>query len=239
MAKDPAFLFYPGDYISGTMHLDFECKGAYVDLLMLQFQKDHMTIHMIKHVLGHRFDHIWSQISEKFQQKNGKYWNERLKIEKENRSNYCKSRRNNRNGKKHMKEHMLSHMEDEDEDEDINELKGGAGGKIKTQKKTPDMSTAKDTQDIPLPFQEPEFAAIWKEWLQYRKERRIANYTPTGLKRAFNKLVKDSGGNCELAIGMIDNAIANSWIGIFPLKQNLNGTHKHQAGAVGQTIKFD
>lgn len=114
MAKDPAFLFYPGDYISGTMHLDFECKGAYMDLLMLQFQKDHMTIHMIKHVLGHKFDHIWSQISDKFKEKDGKFWNERLRVEKEKRSSFCKSRKKNREGVKDMTTHMCKHMEDED-----------------------------------------------------------------------------------------------------------------------------
>lgn len=114
MAKDPAFLFYPGDYISGTMHLDFECKGAYVDLLMLQFQKDHMSIHMIKHVLGHKFDHIWPLISDKFKEVDGKYWNERLKLEKQNRINFCKSRKKNREGTKQVITHMSPHMEDED-----------------------------------------------------------------------------------------------------------------------------
>lgn len=114
MAKDPAFLFYPGDYISGTMYLDFECKGAYMDLLMLQFQKDHMTIHMIKQVLGHKFDHIWSLINDKFQEKDGKYWNERLRVEKENRVNFCKSRKKNREATSHMNKHMTLHMEDED-----------------------------------------------------------------------------------------------------------------------------
>jgi len=37
MAKDPAFLFYPNDYIGGTMGMTFEEKGAYIELLMLQF----------------------------------------------------------------------------------------------------------------------------------------------------------------------------------------------------------
>lgn len=114
MAKDPAFLFYPGDYVAGTMHLDFECKGAYIDLLMLQFQKDHMSLHMIKHVLGHTFDHIWPLISDKFQEKDGKYWNERLRVEKEKRISFCKSRKDNRSKQKQVTHHMSPHMEDED-----------------------------------------------------------------------------------------------------------------------------
>ncbi len=102
MAKDPAFLFYPSDYVTGTMHLDFECKGAYIDLLMLQFQKGHMTLHMIRQVLGHRFDIIWPQIQDKFKKDKDLYYNERLRIEKERRASYCQSRRDNKNvGKKH------------------------------------------------------------------------------------------------------------------------------------------
>lgn len=120
MAKDPAFLFYPGDYISGTMHLDFECKGAYIDLLMLQFQKDRMTIHMIKHVLGHKYDHIWSHLVDKFSEKDGFFWNERLKLEKELRIKFCKSRKENKLGGSHVTDHVTQHMEDINEDININ-----------------------------------------------------------------------------------------------------------------------
>src|SRR5690349_8976468 len=134
MAKDPAFLFYPGDYVSGTMHLDFESKGAYIDLLMLQFQKDQVSIHMIKQVLGHRFDHIWPLINDKFTEKSGMFWNERLRIEKEKRIKFCKSRKDNRNSPKDITTHMSQHMENEN----INVIvvkdsknKEGLGGKGK------------------------------------------------------------------------------------------------------------
>lgn len=115
MAKDPAFLFYPGDYIAGTMHLDFESKGAYVELLMLQFNQDRMTLHMIKHMLGHKFDHIWSLISNKFQEEDGFYWNERLRVEKEKRVKFCKSRKDNKSKGKNQNYHMIDHMENENE----------------------------------------------------------------------------------------------------------------------------
>ena len=46
MGKDPAFLFYPNDYIGGTMGMTFEEKGAYMDVLMMQFNRGHMTEHM-------------------------------------------------------------------------------------------------------------------------------------------------------------------------------------------------
>lgn len=132
MAKDPAFLFYPGDYVSGTMHLDFECKGAYMDLLMLQFQKGHMSLHMIKQVLGHKYEHIWPLINDKFQEEDGKFWNERLRIEKEKRAKFCKSRKDNRNKANDMLSHMSSHMENEN-DNVLNQVKQGKNGKPKKQ----------------------------------------------------------------------------------------------------------
>jgi uncharacterized protein YdaU (DUF1376 family) len=125
MAKDPAFLFYPGDYVSGTMGMTFEEKGAYVDLLMLQFNRGHMTLHMIQHTVGH----LWDQIKSKFKQdEDGLWYNVRLDFEKERRKNFTKSRRNNlsstnKANKKepHMKQHMNSHMSEHMENENINE----------------------------------------------------------------------------------------------------------------------
>ena len=40
MGKDPAFLFYPGDWTSGTQGYTFEEKGAYLTLLCVQFDRD-------------------------------------------------------------------------------------------------------------------------------------------------------------------------------------------------------
>lgn len=125
MAKDPAFLFYPGDYVSGTMGMTFEEKGAYVDLLMLQFNRGHMTLHMIQHTVGH----LWDQIKSKFKQDDdGLWYNVRLDFEKERRKNFTKSRRNNlsstnKANKKepHMKQHMNYHMSEHMENENINE----------------------------------------------------------------------------------------------------------------------
>jgi uncharacterized protein YdaU (DUF1376 family) len=126
--KDPAFLFYPNDYIGGTMGMTFEEKGAYMELLMMQFNRGHMTSHMIGQVVGQ----LWDNIKHKFKQDNeGLWYNERLDLEKENRIKFTQSRRNNLNGinqytKKgghkggHMDGHMTSHMENENENENIN-----------------------------------------------------------------------------------------------------------------------
>jgi uncharacterized protein YdaU (DUF1376 family) len=114
MAKDPAMLWYPSDYISGTMGMSFEQKGAYMDLLMLQFNRGHMTEHMIGQAVGQ----IFGQIQDKFQKdENGLWYNERVDLEKGKRKTYVQSRSNNRTGvnqytKKEQKKegHTTSHM---------------------------------------------------------------------------------------------------------------------------------
>jgi len=117
MGKDPAFLFYPNDYLGGTMGWTFEEKGAYIELLMMQFNRGHMTSHMVGQVVGQ----LWVKIQDKFViDDNGLYYNERLEEEKKKRSLYTSSRKNNLEGKNQYSKtgHTTSHMEDRNRDRD-------------------------------------------------------------------------------------------------------------------------
>ena len=118
MSKDPAFLFYPNDYLGGTMGMTFEEKGAYIELLMLQFNRGHMTEHMIGHTVGQ----LWKNIKDKFiQDPTGLWYNVRLDEEKSKRMAFTQSRRNNIKGvNQHTIGHMTSHMENVNVNEDKN-----------------------------------------------------------------------------------------------------------------------
>lgn len=118
MAKDPAFLFYPGDWNLGTMHLTLLEKGCYMELLILQFAKGRFTEAQAKHMLNGSFDLAWANLKDKFSTDGTFYWNERLKLEKEKRKKFTESRRINAlQPKTHKKEseHMLKHMENTNE----------------------------------------------------------------------------------------------------------------------------
>lgn len=130
MGKDPAFLFYPGDWLGGTMGMTFEQKGAYIELLMMQFNRGHMTTHMVGQAVGQH----WVTLQDKFiQDKDGLWYNVRLDEEKEKRKNFVSSRNNNINGENqyskapkkigHKTKHMTSHMENGDVNE--NEIEKG------------------------------------------------------------------------------------------------------------------
>lgn len=143
MSKDPAVLFYPNDYIGGTMGMTFEEKGAYMELLVMQFNRGHMGGHMIGQAVGH----LWDKIQDKFiQDENGLWYNARFEQEIIKRKKYTESRRNNISGVNQYSEkqkkdnnkddikvgHMTSHMENENEDENINKNKGASKFKIPT-----------------------------------------------------------------------------------------------------------
>lgn len=133
MAKDPAFLFYPGDWMGGTQWMTMEQKGCYMELLILQFNTGGFNIKQAQHVLGLLFEEVWQTLKSKFETDGTIFWNSRLKIESERRKEYTDSRRKNRSSSKkkqnlsnknidHMKNISKTydqHMENENENENI------------------------------------------------------------------------------------------------------------------------
>jgi hypothetical protein len=109
--------------------------------------------------------------------------------------------------------------------------------KEKNKKENPQIS------DVIWPFSSERFLKTWDTWIQYRNERKIAKYQPTGLQACLKMLAEDSEGDEETAIKMIENAIAKSWQGIFPLKNQQintsNGKAKYSATAVQSAIFGD
>jgi uncharacterized protein YdaU (DUF1376 family) len=98
MGKDPAFLFYPGDFNEGTQDFTNEEVGAYLRLLLFQFAQGHLPEDRIRKRLGHdMFVKLWPTLKEKFiRDKGGLYYNVRLEEEQIKRANFCKSRRKNK-----------------------------------------------------------------------------------------------------------------------------------------------
>jgi len=91
MAKDPAFLFYPGDWLGGTMGMSLEQKGAYMELLVLQFHRNKFKENIAINQVG---EDNWNIIKEKFKTDGDLFWNERLLTEMEKRKKFVESRRN-------------------------------------------------------------------------------------------------------------------------------------------------
>jgi len=90
--KDPAVLFYTADFITGTLTMNYEQKGKYITLLCLQHQKGYLTEKDMLNICSTYDEDIFN----KFIEKEGKYYNERMFKESEKRRKYSESRRINR-----------------------------------------------------------------------------------------------------------------------------------------------
>ena len=88
--KDPAFLFYSGDFLVGVSDLTMEERGQYITLIALQHQKGHLS----KRAIDLSIPNISDFVLAKFQtDKNGCYYNARVEEEIKKRENYTKSQR--------------------------------------------------------------------------------------------------------------------------------------------------
>jgi hypothetical protein len=180
--KDPAFLFYPNDWLGGTMRFTRLQKGAYIDLLMAQFNGGHMTGQDIAQLLGQDYNIIWDDnFKSKFKiDDNGLFYNGRLEIEQIKRKKFVDSRYNNLEGTNqhsHKEGQTTSLMENENVNEDI------IINKVKERKKI----------DIP---ELGEFLAYAKTIEIYRPEydfqikAKYEAWKENGWKDGYNKIIK-------------------------------------------------
>jgi uncharacterized protein YdaU (DUF1376 family) len=139
MAKDPAFLFYSSDFLTGTMFMSDEQVGKYIRLLCAQHQKGILSEKDML-IICKTYD---KDIFDKFDPVEGGYLNKRLSDETEKRKNYSKSRSENRKGKhmNNISKTYVQHMENENENENVidndiidNNYVTVANGKVKHQK---------------------------------------------------------------------------------------------------------
>lgn len=133
MAKDPAFLFYPGDWLQGTMGMTFEEKGAYLELLIFQFNKGKFTQAQAKQVLCICSASVFENVLQKFDTDGTFFWKQRLSEEIERRHKFSESRKKNARGSKNKdsskkeEKAYAKHMETETETENKDEYKEEKG----------------------------------------------------------------------------------------------------------------
>ena len=95
MAKDPAFLFYSSDFLTGTLIMPFEDRGKYITILAYMHQNGWLSEETIRLLVGSVSDNLKSKFGI---DNNGLWFNSRLEEEVIKRSNFVDSRKEN--GKK-------------------------------------------------------------------------------------------------------------------------------------------
>jgi len=110
MSKDPSFLFYTQDFLTGTYTMTNEQVGKYVRLLCLQHQTGHLSNEDMLNICKTYDKKVFSKFVK---DENDNYYNERLENEINRRNKYCESRRKNRLLEKNICNSYVQHMENE------------------------------------------------------------------------------------------------------------------------------
>lgn len=76
----------------------------------------------------------------------------------------------------------------------------------------------------------PEYEAAFTAWLEYKHQRKQTYKSDASLKVCYNKLVKLSGNNPDIAMAIVEQSMANNWAGLFPLKPDYNATTTNHNG---------
>lgn len=91
MAKDPAFLFYSSDFLSGVQDLTMEERGQYITLLCMQHCKGRLTRKLIE-LICH--GNATADVMAKFAtDENGLLYNQRLEVEIDKRKLHAEKQR--------------------------------------------------------------------------------------------------------------------------------------------------
>jgi uncharacterized protein YdaU (DUF1376 family) len=87
--KNPAFLFYSSDFLSGCSDLTMQERGQYITLLCLQHQKGHLADKVVQLNLGCFFSELSPDLQKKFQRdENGCFFNVRCETESARRETF-------------------------------------------------------------------------------------------------------------------------------------------------------
>jgi len=187
MSKDPAFLFYSSDFLTGTLLMSMEQKGKFITLLCIQHQKGHLSEKDMLHICGSYDEDVFT----KFQKdEHGKFYNIRLEEEVDKRKAYSESRRNNRKKKEDMNNTSLSyveHMENENENEDVNNKKSNRFVKptLDELKEYMDSINMNDVSNKFFDFYEAKGWMIGKNKMKDWKSA-VRTWKPNNLKLSIN-----------------------------------------------------
>ena len=131
MSKDPAFLMYSNDFLSGMADLTMEERGQYITMILLQHQKGALSTKLIQIQFGGMPS---VDVLAKFLiDTDGNYYNKRLDAEKTKRKAHSEKQRANVMKRWNKEDKLIPNkydgittvipLEDENENENINTIK--------------------------------------------------------------------------------------------------------------------
>lgn len=199
MAKDPAFLFYPNDWMGGTMTMTRHLKGCYMDLLIAQFNNGPLSLETIKAVLG-TDQASWTVLSVKFKEdSNGNFFSERLATEIEKRRKFSKNQKD-----------RIQNYWDEKKKKEYRGIFHGNTTELPIENGNREEKKEKEIPDKRLEEMiVPEIIRIWKDSNPGYREVKEVDY-PACLNIAHN-IADLKGWRQAWVVGEKENECLKSW----------------------------
>lgn len=203
--KDPAFLFYTSDFLTGVSDLTMEERGQYITLLCLQHQKGRLTKKMIGISLGNATADVMAKLR---QDEEGRYYSPRLEKEVSKRSEYAeKQKQRALEGwkKRKAKAYATANatalpLENENENEVINknESKGVQG--------------EGEYSPYHIPYTE-KFKNIWCSWKKHLESKEKI-LSPQQSEAVLMTISRTYGEDESLAIAAVSYCLERGWLNI-------------------------
>lgn len=237
MNKSPAFQFYCQDFFVGTAHFTAEQVGGYIRLLIIQWDKGQLPNcdKTLLKLSGLKPKSL-QKVKEKFiLNEDGFLQNKRLEATRQEQAEYREKQRV-KSEKRWTKTAEPTIPRDTSGISQTSTLQSSPStssstsstihntintGAIAPPAVEENILTKTKTVYAPvdLPWPGPCFAAAWQAWKHYRlKEKRKGFSTADAELAQLKQLHQLSGGQQHTAITIIHQSMANTWAGLYPLK---------------------
>lgn len=198
MSKDPAFLFYSSDFLTGVSDLTFEERGQYITLLCLQHQKGRLSKKAIQIAVPNAAADVLAKFSR---DENGLFFNSRLEVEAQKRAEHAEKQR------KRAIEGWKKRKEKESQGEAaVNTMANAAALPLENENVNEDVNRKFNFKLNLINAGAKENLA--SDWLKVRTKKKAAN-TETALNGFLNQVEKSGLSINEV----LTECIERSWSG--------------------------
>ena len=211
--KDPAFLFYSSDFLTGVLDLTFEERGQYITLLCIQHQKGRLTPKAVKMAAPGVSEDVLGKFAI---DSDGNLYNERLEIEAEKRAKHSKK----------QSERALAGWEKrkkgkaEKEAQVTTPARTAANATALPLKDANRNESENQIQSIRTPFCSLELTTVFEKWLHACEFEVPLNKRKKRGPSAIEQLqMKLSTMPEDRAILIVQQSLANGWVNLQPLEE--------------------
>ncbi len=220
--KDFSYMFYPGDVLRDTQFFTDAQKGCYLSILCCHIENIRISYDLIMIITRSLSDYEKTSFLKIFDKDDDGYFLNWAVNAIEKRSDYIKSRSNNKSGRKKNEEII------EDENEIITQ--------------SYDLHMVNVNENKKEKVIKSELENVFNDFLEMRKKIKKPA-TPRAIELLKTRIKQFAKGDEQLAIKIIEQSILNSWQNVFELKQDYKiktqQTQKHEMGdALKESLIF-